>query len=564
MAELLDSIGDGFLSFDSNWRVTYCNRAAEAHYQFSRDHAVGRIAWDLVELGGDSEMRAFLERAMTSQSEVEVEAQSELRPGVWFYLRAFPLDDGLGVTFRDITERRARARREREQAARLELALATSGFGDWRWDMATDLTDMSPRAAEIVGLASGPVMTWAQMLEHVHPDDRGPAQQAVMQALRAISSYEVEYRVTRPTDGAERWIRIRARVLTDELDQPTGMLGVLADITEAKLEDARIRADRARLAESEARFRGMADSAPLPIWVTNAQGGLEFANRAFRDLAGLPLSQLTGDAWLDLMHPDDLIKVAQARMAARSTRAPNSWEARFRVRDEWRWLRSASSPRLDEAGDFRGYVGLAQDVTDELLAQERQRLLVNELNHRVKNTLATIQSLARQTLRQNLTMGEARERLTDRLLALSAAHNVLTRQNWESADLADIAREAVRPYDEPQGARIDVEGPPARVAPNVALAISMALHELATNAQKYGALSARQGRVSVHWNLDPSGEAIDLEWRETGGPPVEVPESTGFGSRLLSGLTAELGAPAKVDFARDGLTCRLRAPISSV
>ena len=517
MAELLDSIGDGFMSFDSGWSVTYCNRSAEAHYRLTRDEAIGRIAWDLVELGGDSEMRAFLERAMASRAEVEVEAQSELRPGVWFHLRAFPLDDGLGVTFRDITERRARARREREQAARLELALATSGFGDWRWDLATDITDMSPRAAEIVGIEAGPLMTWGDMLAHVHPDDREPARAAVIRALQQRINYEIEYRVTRPSDGAERWIRIRAHVQTDEQGQPVGMLGVLADITDAKREDDRIRADRARLAESEARFRGMADSAPLPIWVTGPTGGLEFANRAFRDLAGLPLSQLTGDAWLELMHPEDRNRIGAQRQASRDRRGDNSWEARFRIRDEWRWLRTASSPRLDEAGEFRGYVGLAQDVTDELLAQERQRLLVNELNHRVKNTLATIQSLARQTLRTNLSMAEARERLTERLLALSAAHNVLTRQNWESADIADIAREAVRPYDEPQGARIDIEGPTARLAPNVALAISMALHELATNAQKYGALSAPRGRVSLRWTLEPGGEALDLEWRESGG-----------------------------------------------
>lgn len=434
MAELLDSISDGFMAFDAHWRVTYCNSSALAHYGLRREEAVGRVAWDLPELGGDGEMRAFLERAMTSQAEVEVEAASELRRGVWFHLRAFPLEDGLGVTFRDITERRERVRREREQAA--------------------------------------------------------------------------------------------------------------------------------RLAESEARFRDMADSAPLPIWVTGAEGRLEFANRAFRDLAGLPLEELTGDAWLALLHRDDRDRIGTTRERARGTREPASWEARFRIRGEWRWLRTVSSARFDEAGAFRGYVGLAQDITDERQAAERQRLLVNELNHRVKNTLATIQSLARQTLREGVSMADARERLTERLLALSTAHNVLTRQNWESAEIADIVREAVQPFDGPEGPRIHIEGPRARVAPQVALALSMALHELATNAQKYGALSARQGRVDLLWALSPTGEALDLEWRETGGPPVSAPATKGFGSRLLSSLTAELGAPAAIDYARSGLSCRLRAPVA--
>lgn len=562
MAELLDSIGDGFMAFDADWLVTYCNRTAEAHYRLRREDAIGRIAWDLVELGGDSDMRRFLERAMSGRVEVEAEAQSELRPGVWFHLRAFPLEDGLGVTFRDVTEQRERARLEREQATRLELALATSGFGDWRWDLATGLTDMSPRAAEMVGLEPGPTMTWSEMLQYVHPDDREPAKAAVAQALRDRSNYEIEYRVTRPTDAALRWIRIRARVLVDDAGEPVGMLGVLMDITEAKLEDAQIRADRARLAESEARFRDMADSAPSPVWVTNADGGLEFANRAFRDMAGLPLSQLTGEAWVQLMHPDDRARIGAQRTAVRATRQLNSWEARFRVDEQWRWYRTASRARFDEAGEFQGYVGLAMDVTDARVAEERQRLLINELNHRVKNTLATIQSLARQTLRSNVTMAEARERLTERLLALSTAHNVLTRENWESADIADIAREAVRPYDDPPGSRIEITGPRARLAPNVALAISMALHELATNAQKYGSLSAPNGRVSLQWALSSNPHVIELEWRETGGPEVSAPASTGFGSRLLASLTGELGAPAAVDYARDGLICRLRAPVA--
>lgn len=562
MAELLDSIGDGFMAFDLDWRVTYCNRAAEAHYGLRREDAVGKVAWELVELGADSDMRSFLQRAMTGRIEVETEAQSELRPGVWFHLHAFPLVGGLGVTFRDVTERRHRAQREREQAARLELALATSGFGDWRWDMTTDITDMSARAAEIVGLPAGPAMTWGQMLENIHRDDREPARLAVVRALREDIPYEIEYRITRPSDGALRWIRIRARVQRDEHGEVTGMLGVLMDITEAKIEDAQIRADRARLAESEARFREMADSAPSPVWVTDANGGLEFVNRAFSELAGRPLSELTGDAWMQLMHPDDRARVAEQRVAARTSRQLSSWEARFRIDGEWRWLRTASRARFDEAGAFQGYVGLAMDITEARLAEERQRLLINELNHRVKNTLATIQSLARQTLREGVSMVDARERLTERLLALSTAHNVLTRENWESADIADIAREAVRPYDDPPGARIAIDGPRSRVAPNVALAISMALHELATNAQKYGALSAATGRVSLRWSLHSACDAVHLEWREAGGPPVAAPTSAGFGSRLLLGLAGELGAPAVIDYAASGLVCRLRAPVT--
>lgn len=434
IAEILDRFGDGFMAFDFDWRVVYCNHAAEAHYAVRREKVIGEVAWDLVGLGDDSEMRAFLERAMASRTEIEVEAPSELRAGRWFHLRAFPLEAGLGVSFRDITDRRERERRDQEQAL--------------------------------------------------------------------------------------------------------------------------------RLAESEARFRDMADSAPSPVWVTDAAGGLEFANRAFRELAGLSQEELSGDGWIRLMHPEDRARVARARADARANVAPNAWEARFLIQGEWRWLRTASRMRFDEAGGFQGYVGLAWDINDARLAEERQRLLINELNHRVKNTLATIQSLARQTLREGVSMADARDRLTERLLALSTAHNVLTRENWESADIAEIAGEAVRPYDEPGGARIILSGPRARLAPNVALAISMAVHELATNAQKYGALSTPGGRVNLQWALNPARDALELEWREIDGPPVTPPTSKGFGSRLLAGLAGELGAPAALDFASSGLVCRLRAPVT--
>jgi len=155
---------------------------------------------------------------------------------------------------------------------------------------------------------------------------------------------------------------------------------------------------------------------------------------------------------------------------------------------------------------------------------------------------------------------EARNRFTDRLLALSAAHNVLTRENWEGAELSELVANAARPYHDAARHRITIEGPTLRVAPNVALAVSMALHELATNAVKYGALSTSDGRVSITW---AEGDPAQLVWCETGGPPVSAPGRGGFGSRLLrQGMATELGAPAEVDYRPEGVLCRLRVPVA--
>jgi two-component sensor histidine kinase len=196
---------------------------------------------------------------------------------------------------------------------------------------------------------------------------------------------------------------------------------------------------------------------------------------------------------------------------------------------------------------------------------QHQRLLINELNHRVKNTLATVQSIAHQTLPRSAVAVEARDLLTSRLLALSAAHNVLTRENWEGADAADVVAEAIRPYDDPGDGRFEVDGPPLRLGPGAALALSMALHELATNAAKYGALSTPMGeggRVAIHWRLDAE-QGFIMEWRERGGPRVTPPARRGFGSRLLQqGLAIELGGAAELIFAPEGLVCVIRAPLA--
>jgi PAS domain S-box-containing protein len=562
---------------------------------------------------------------------------------------------------------------------RLELVLEATGLGDWSWDAASDLITLSPRASELFGVPVGLRMSWADMHARLHPDDAAKAQTEVEAALRG-EPCQFECRVERQ-DGSEGWVLARGRALKDKAGEVVAMLGVVSDVTQAKVLEAQHR-------ESEARFRIMADSAPASVWMTAPEGQIEFVNQAFSDFAGLPREALLGDAWIALMHSDDRAEVGRIREAARKGPDPYTFEARFRSPDgEWRVMRASSKPRFDERGVFRGYVGLAVDVTemraaeraareserrfrlvaddapvmlwmcdrqgkllyvnrrlrefmggpeeiaeldwDQILsargrarlrdafrgameagvphevegafrrpsgeqrvmlsratprveadgqvvgmigvmvditdvrrAETHQRLLINELNHRVKNTLATVQSVVRQTVRGEGSVAEIRETLTARLLALSAAHDVLTRENWEGAGLREVVDQAVRHY-EPTGApRFVVTGPPVRLPPKVALAISMALHELATNAVKHGALSCEGGRVEIGWSPGAAGEeaGLVLEWRERDGPPVSPPKSTGFGSRLLKhGLAIEMGWPAELIFAPEGLKAILRA-----
>jgi two-component sensor histidine kinase len=183
----------------------------------------------------------------------------------------------------------------------------------------------------------------------------------------------------------------------------------------------------------------------------------------------------------------------------------------------------------------RLYDAAQREIADRREAEKHRELLVNELNHRVKNTLATVQSVAAQTLRTSAVELEVRNRLDARLMALSDAHNLLTGHNWEGATLREVVEMALGPHRSDREDRFDVHGPEVQLPPKTALAIAMALHELATNAIKYGALSNSGGCVILRWRAseDQGGQRLHMEWVEQGGPAVTPPSRKGFGSRLI-------------------------------
>lgn len=214
-----------------------------------------------------------------------------------------------------------------------------------------------------------------------------------------------------------------------------------------------------------------------------------------------------------------------------------------------------------------GYLKIFRDRTSEVKAEERRALLINELNHRVKNTLATVQSFAAQTLRSAKTIPEAREAFEARLLALAKAHNILTDELWEGADLRDVVAEATAAYrDGAAPPRFHIEGPNVRLQPKAVLALSMALHELATNAVKYGALSNGTGGVEISWDVDRNNpQRFHFRWTEKDGRPVPAPRRRGFGSRLVEqGLPQDLAGAARLCFAREGLVYTIEAPLEEV
>ena len=322
------------------------------------------------------------------------------------------------------------------------------------------------------------------------------------------------------------------------------------------------------LRESEARFRHMADSAPALIWMTDEHAEVSFANMHFDHMFGLPAAELAASGWRRIVHPEDVESFRQTFTESFAARAPFRTEVRVVDRHGGvRWLRCEGVPRLDDAGTFLGYTGCNVDITDAKLAEEHLLLLIHELNHRVKNTLATVQSIAGQSLRrlEGDEANAARAAFEARLLALARVHDVLTRESWEGAELGTVVADAIRPLDSSEGqrSRFGISGPALRLPPRLALSIAMALHELGTNAVKYGALSQEGGTVNITWSVSREDEIrLYLRWTESGGPPVSPPTRTGFGSRLIErSLARELAGEVQLLFAPSGVVCTIEAPV---
>jgi two-component sensor histidine kinase len=218
-------------------------------------------------------------------------------------------------------------------------------------------------------------------------------------------------------------------------------------------------------------------------------------------------------------------------------------------------LLTSAEPLRDPAGNITGSVAIGIDISERKRNDERQKLLINELNHRVKNTLTTVQSIARRSLRTAASLQDAERALGDRLIAISRAYDVLTKEHWEGSSVISILNGTIGGYS--QAGRVHLEGPDLRLTPSSSVTFSLVLHELAVNATKYGALSGDRGRVDITWTVVAEGtaELLTLVWRESGGPPVQPPTRSGFGSDLLRRLSETAGTDHALEFAPTGVVC---------
>lgn len=328
---------------------------------------------------------------------------------------------------------------------------------------------------------------------------------------------------------------------------------------------------RLKVQAAEARYRAVFDHTPVGVARVAPDGQFLEVNERMCLITRYPREELMARTFVDITHPDDLgADLALVRGVLRGERDTYTMEKRYLTpTGEAVWVHLTVALVRTPEGEPDYFISAVEDITARKRAQAAQeryqaqlRLLINELNHRVKNTLATVQSMAAQTMRGDYDPATAYEAFEARLLGLSAAHEVLTRERWHGANLREVAERALGPFCGEESGRVSFDGVEVWLPPGPALTMALVFHELATNAVKYGALSNETGKVAVTWTYDAASGALRLAWTETGGPAARAPRRKGFGSRLIErGLRGELRGKATMNYLPAGLVCEMQASV---
>jgi PAS domain S-box-containing protein len=445
---------------------------------------------------------------------------------------------------------------------RLQMALHGAKLGAFSADLATGHFECDARAAGMHG-HDAPPHSLREAWRFIPGDDLKRMDEALAKLRIAGGVWNAEYRVMPPPDhphaGETRWVAVEASTVRNSQGNPVGLLGLTRDITGRK------RAGEA-LAESHAHLELASGIARVGTFTVDIAKDRVRFSPGCAALYGLPegtveISRRDGQT---LVHPEDRPRVEALRKQA-FIEQKRELIAQFRVvradDTEVRWLEARCLISYDEGGRPLGMVGVSIDVTERKQAEDHKTFLVSELDHRVKNTLSCVAAIAEQTRATSNSMDEFLEVLRGRIGSLANTHALLSLNRWRGVDLAELVRGELSPCMRDGNTLID--GPAIDLSADSVQTVAIVLHELTTNAAKYGALSSYSGRVSVRWHWQPNGsrDGLVLEWCETGGPTVVAPSVPGYGTSVIRDLIPyELGGTVDYILATEGVRCKLEIP----
>jgi PAS domain S-box-containing protein len=414
---VLEGIGEGFFALSPEWRFLAFNAAAERIFSLPRANVLGRTLWEVSPRIHGTEFERRYRRVMAERVREEFRVPSVYLKDRIHEVRAFPLGPGIGVAFRDITERHAMEKALRESEANLKADIAERArveeelrereaelarvqrigrVGGFEVDLRHGFRGRrSPEYLRLHGLSeSSAVETGDAWAGRLHPEDREQVLDEFDRCLRSDApNYEADYRIIRPSDGEIRWISASGEIERDRDGKAVKIIGAHLDVTERKEVELALK-------ESERRFRMIADSAPVPMWVSRRDGKRTFANRAYCEFFGLTFKEALEFDWRSAIHPDEIDRLLRERREGEASRVAFTLEGRYRsAGGEWRWMRSQLRPRWGVAGEPLGLIGVAHDVTAAKQAEIELRQINETLERRVEERSRELQ-LAEESLRQ--------------------------------------------------------------------------------------------------------------------------------------------------------------------
>lgn len=459
------------------------------------------------------------------------------------------------VVVRDITVRREAEQRLRESERRYRQVFDQLPDGivisrDGR------ILFANQALARLIGVRSRDELIGRNVLDFV-PTDR--QQDHIERGNRALSGNPMplaECALLRPDGSVVPVETISTRTMYERAPAVQTMVRAITE---------RLRTERG-LRESETRLRVLVDQLPAILWTTDRN--LRYTSSVGQGLRLLKLepNEIVGQSVDQYLRNSDAKDDRLSLSAHR--RALEGQSSTYEVYRMGHWFECYTEPLHDRSGQIAGVVGLAIDISERKKADRRQRLMMDELDHRVKNTLASVVSIAEQTISSSDSLNEFRQSFLGRVIAMARTHEALASGKWEGVDLRGVVDRIMRPHGQVDSSRVVIHGESIRLPASSALPITLTLHELATNAAKYGALSSESGQVTIAWETlkTETGESsVRITWHETGGPIVTPPTDTGMGTQLIEGLIEyELRGTVHLEYAPEGFQCELNIPLLGI
>jgi PAS domain S-box-containing protein len=453
-------------------------------------------------------------------------------------------------------------------AQTLRATLDGADLGHWSWDIASgEHPSWDARCKALFGLDAEIRIDRARWHDAIVDGDRVAAAAELARALDPNDpndNYACEYEVLSPSGRILMLAAVGRATFTADTTCGGGRRAIRIDGTFRDITQAR-QAEQKRQ-QADAMLRAIIEASHGLIYVKDRSGRMLLANKPVMAVIGKPWQDVEGKTDQEFL--DDSTQAAAVMAADRQVMETGEVKVFEEVvsddQGDVRIWQSTKTPMRDAGGQIIGLVGMSVEITERRRLEERLGRLLDEVNHRVKNALTTVLTIASHTLRG--TDLQAHGVLEARLMALASAHDLLARESWSGAWLHEVVESLLRHHPLMRKGRVQVSGPALRVKPRAVLALAMGLHELAANAERHGALSDDEGRVEIAWSVDPDALArFRLTWTERDGKAVAVPFRRGIGTRLIErSLSQDLGGTAAIEFLPTGVFCLVDAPLSEV